>query len=220
MRDYGRGPVLAGLDLAVGDGEMVAVMGRSGSGKTSLLNLVGALDRPDRGHVTVAGVELAGASEGARSRARATLVGTVFQEPRLLPHLSCRGNVALAAAFTPGGRHEAWERAGALLERVGLGWARELPPRQLSGGERQRVGLARALFAAPRVLLCDEVTAQLDEATAAGVVELICRLRREDRLTVLAATHDRALAGACDRRLWLAAGRLAESLADVAAGTP
>jgi len=200
--------VLDGVELAVAAGEMVALLGRSGCGKTTVLNLVGALDRADEGSVEVAGEELGRLREGRRCRVRSEVVGFVFQEPRLLDHLSCRANVALAAAFERRQRRGAADRAVELLEKVGLGWAGEVPTRELSGGERQRLGLARALFHRPQVLLCDEVTAQLDADTGAVVVGLIAALRTSEGLTVLAATHDERLAAACDRRVRLASGRI------------
>lgn len=204
--------VLCGVDLEVAEGEFLAVVGRSGTGKTTLLNLIGGLDSTFEGELEVAGRDLRALPDADLSDFRNRRVGLVFQAYHLLDHLSCAENVALAAHFARGGRApgRGWarRRAGELLEAVGLPGAGARSASTLSGGERQRVALARALFFEPSILLCDEPTGNLDAATGHDVVELLRRVHAERGTTVIAATHDDAIAAAAGRVVELRDGRL------------
>lgn len=211
-RDFGRGddavPVLRGIDLEVSAGELVSVTGRSGAGKTTLLHLIAGLDRPTGGTVWVAGKDLGRLSDRMLARHRARTIGVVFQAFNLLDHLSVGENVMLPAVFRPDGRAVARERAFEALDRVGLADRANNLPGGLSGGEQQRVALARAIFSRTAVLICDEVTGNLDDETGAEMVALIDGLRQEHGTAVVVATHDEALERASDRVLRLERGRL------------
>jgi putative ABC transport system ATP-binding protein len=206
--------VLRGIDLEIGRGEFASVVGRSGSGKTTLLNLIGGLDTSFEGELEVGGGSLRGLPDSELAAYRNRTVGLVFQDSQLLDHLSCADNVALAAHFDRGGRGDRARlrrRADEVLEAVGLGGAAGRRASTLSGGERQRVALARALFLEPELLLCDEPTGNLDAETGAAVVDLIAGLHAAGRLTVVAATHDDAIAAAGSRVLELRDGVLHEA---------
>ncbi len=206
--------VLRGIDLEIAAGEFASIVGRSGSGKTTLLNLIGGLDTSFEGEIEVAGGSLRGLPDAELAAFRNRRVGLVFQDSQLLDHLSCADNVALAAHFDRGERRDrAWlrRRADEVLEAVGLGGAAGRRASTLSGGERQRVALARALFLEPELLLCDEPTGNLDSETGAAVVDLIASLHAATRLTVVAATHDEAIAAAGSRVLELRDGVLDEA---------
>lgn len=200
--------VLRGVNLEVERGELVCLTGRSGAGKTTLLHIVAGLERADEGEVLLDGQTLNRLGESERARLRARTVGIVFQAFNLLDHLTVGENVMLPAAFLRGWKGMARGRAAEVLDKVGLGGRFGTLPGVLSGGERQRVALARALFALPALLICDEVTANLDGETAEEVVTLIDQLRREENIAVLAATHDDTLVRLADRRLRLEDGRL------------
>jgi putative ABC transport system ATP-binding protein len=205
--------VLADLDLDVEDGEFVAVVGPSGVGKTTLLNVIGGLDTRFDGRVEVAGHALRELDDGPLSAFRGRTVGFVFQAYNLLEHLTAAENVSLPWIFVsrehgPGRRRDAGRRAFELLERVGLGERAGDRPSTMSGGERQRIALARALFLRPSLLLCDEPTGNLDEATGAVIAEVLQEAHEVEGVTVLAATHDRSLEALADRVLELRAGRL------------
>jgi ABC-type lipoprotein export system ATPase subunit len=198
--------LLRGLDLEVRQGEMVAVLGRSGSGKSTLLHLLGGLDRPDAGHIRVAGQALTGASERALSRIRLRRIGFVFQSFQLIDELTGEQNVMLAASLPgapPGGR----ERAAALVERLGVAPVAQRAPHELSGGEQQRFAIARALVNDPVLVLADEATGSLDASSGAAVLELLHGLTGEGRAVVL-VTHEPQAAAVADRVLYLARGRL------------
>jgi putative ABC transport system ATP-binding protein len=200
--------VLRDVNLEVTGGEMVCITGRSGVGKTTLLQLVAGLDRATGGTVKVAGRDLGELGDRDLAAHRAQLVGFVFQSFNLLEHLTVGENVMLPAAFRRSGRTRAWRRALEALEWVGLAGRAEGLPSQLSGGERQRVALARAAFARPALLICDEVTGNLDRETGGEVARLIHWLCRDEGTAVLAATHDPVLVRGSDRVLKLAQGRL------------
>jgi len=200
--------VLRGVDLDVRAGEMVAIVGASGVGKSSLLHVLGGLDAFDDGTIWLGDAEIHAMTDEARVAFRNRHVGFVFQFHHLLPEFTALENVEmpLRIAGTPAAERRA--RAEALLERVGLSGRATHRPSALSGGEQQRVAIARALVASPAVLLADEPTGNLDEATAADLHRLIRDMHAEQGLTSLIATHNMALALACDRILRLESGHL------------
>ncbi len=198
-------PVLRGVDLAVAAGEAVAVVGRSGAGKSTLLAVVAGIERPDRGLVRVAGVDLATLDEDALARFRRRHVGLLFQNFHLIDGLTAEENVALPLELE--GRDDARRRARDLLGEVGLADRTRHRPAQLSGGEQQRVALARALALDPPLVLADEPTGNLDEETGARVLDLLFDLRARRGTALVLVTHDRELARRCDRVVRLEAGR-------------
>jgi ABC-type lipoprotein export system ATPase subunit len=197
--------ILDGVDVELAPGELVAVTGPSGSGKSTLLHLLGGLDRADAGTVEVGGEPLP-AAEGPQARWRARRVGFVFQAFHLVPELTAEDNVLLPARLA-GSPAEARRRAGALVDELGLRALAGRLPNGLSGGEQQRFAVARALVNAPDVVLADEPTGNLDDASGGEVIGLLRRTASGGR-AVLVVTHDPAVAAAADRRLGLAGGRL------------
>jgi putative ABC transport system ATP-binding protein len=205
--DGGEVRALDGLDLVVGAGEFVAVTGPSGCGKSTMLHLVAALDRPTSGTIRVAGDDLSRLHNLARYRR--LQVGLVFQLHHLVPQLSAIQNVEIAMFGTVHSPNERRRRARALLETVGLAGQEHRPPTRLSGGERQRVAIARALANDPALLLADEPTGSLDEASIARVLALFADLRRKrPELTIVIVTHDPVVAASADRTVYLRAGRV------------
>jgi lipoprotein-releasing system ATP-binding protein len=203
-------PVLRGVDLALAAGETVAVMGESGAGKSTLLQVLGGLDRPDAGELRWEGARVDGLSGRELARRRAGSLGFVFQSYQLMPELDARDNVALALRIAGGsGRRKALAVADRLLGDVGLGARARHLPSALSGGECQRVALARALANRPRLLLADEPTGNLDEASGSAVMDLLLRLAHDQGVAVLLVTHSTAHAARCSRRLVLRGGVLA-----------
>lgn len=200
--------VLAGLDLTVGAGEVVAIRGASGTGKSTLLHCLGLLDRPDSGSIRLDGDELTGLTVAARAQARAKRIGFVFQAFHLLPEFDVLENVAMSARTSGLALAEGEARAKALLERIGLAGRERSDVRTLSGGERQRVALCRALLPRPALLLADEPTGNLDPVTAGVVLDQLLNLARGERSAVVIVTHDPAIAARADRRLELRAGCL------------
>jgi len=205
--------VLEGLDADIGTGERVAVMGRSGSGKSTLLNLLSGIDRPDSGAVYVDGMELSALGEPARTLFRRAHIGFVYQFFNLIPTLDVAENVRLVLELNGVRGRAARERSLAALARVGLQGRAHSAIDALSGGEQQRVAIARALVHAPKLLLADEPTGNLDAATAQEVLPALLDLTRERGTTLVMATHDEALAGAADRVLELREGRVHERAA-------
>jgi len=196
-------PLFSGLDLAIASGEIVAILGESGSGKSTVLNLIAGLDRPDEGEVRVDGVVLSTLDDDARTRFRRERVGFVFQAFHVLPYLDVAHNVALPLALN-GVRHASRDgRVRALLEAVGLADRATSMPRELSGGELQRVAIARALVHAPAVVLADEPTGNLDPRTAATIVALLRDTIRSRGATCVIVTHSHAAAAIADRVLVL-----------------
>jgi len=193
-----------GFDIDAGD--TVAIVGSSGSGKTTLLGLLAGLDRPTEGEVWLDGTALSGLDEDARAASRQRLLGFVFQSFQLLPALTALENVMLPLELA--GASDAVPKATDWLARVGLARRTTHYPKQLSGGEQQRVAIARAFAGEPKLLMADEPTGNLDNATGVEVVDLMFRLNRERGTTLLLVTHDGGLAARCARRLSLAAGRL------------
>jgi lipoprotein-releasing system ATP-binding protein len=200
--------VLRDLDLVVEAGEMVAVVGASGVGKSTLLHLLGALDRADSGTIRIGEAELTALADAAVVAFRNRHVGFVFQFHHLLPEFSAVENAAMPLRIARVPAAEARPRAEALLARVGLADRLVHRPGMLSGGEQQRVAVARALVMRPSLLLADEPTGDLDENTAEALHGLLREMHREYGLTSVIATHNPRLAAACDRVLRLEAGRL------------
>ncbi len=215
-KEYRRGrvriPVLRGVSLAIGRGEMVALMGASGSGKTTLVNLIGGLDRPTSGRYWLDGVEVDRLPEESRALLRNRKVGFVFQNFNLLARQSALENVMMPLSYASPGlpARESRERARALLERVGLGDRLDHEPSQLSGGEQQRVAIARALVNRCELLIADEPTGNLDTQTGEEILDLFRRLNREDRLTILLVTHDPNVAAHADRLVRIRDGLVVE----------
>jgi putative ABC transport system ATP-binding protein len=202
------GPVniLRDVDLDIAPSEAIGLIGPSGSGKTSLLMVLAGLERASAGSVRVAGADIAGLDEDRLARLRRDGIGIVYQAFHLIPAMTALENVAVPLELA--GRRDAGRRARAALEAVGLGHRLRHLPGQLSGGEQQRVAIARAFAPAPRLLLADEPTGNLDQATGGAVIELLFRLRAEHGTALLLITHDPALAGRCGRVLRMADGRI------------
>jgi putative ABC transport system ATP-binding protein len=198
--------ILDDVSLAVSAGETVAVVGASGAGKSTLLALLAGLDEPSAGKVRLAGIELSALDEDGRAAARARHVGFVFQSFHLVPSLTAIENVMLPLELA--GRSDAGAAARAVLTQVGLGPRLGHYPRQLSGGEQQRVAIARAFVTRPSVLFADEPTGNLDTATGHRVIELLFDLNAAGGTTLVLVTHDREIAGRCNRVIELDAGRL------------
>jgi putative ABC transport system ATP-binding protein len=207
--DGRRQTVLDGLSLDVHRGEMLAVVGPSGCGKTTLLNIVGALDRPDGGSARSCGLDLTAASTAELTAYRARSVGFIFQFYNLLPTLTALENVQAGLGVAGIGRQEATELARRFLERVGLGESADKFPGQLSGGEQQRVAIARAIAKNPALVLADEPTGNLDERSGAQVVQLMRELNAETRITFVVVSHNPAVSSTMDRIVSLEDGRLA-----------
>ena len=200
--------VLRGVDLDVQPGEIVGLIGPSGSGKSSLLHAAGLLERPTAGRVTLDGRDMSDLPERARTRVRLAGIGFVYQFHHLLAEFSAVDNVALPLLIAGRPRAAARERAAELLTRMGLGARLEHSPPQLSGGEQQRVAIARALANRPRLILADEPTGNLDPATSGSVFQALFDLVRLERVGALIATHNLELAGFMDRVFALQDGRL------------
>ena len=203
--------VLDNLNLDIARGETVALRGRSGAGKSTLLNLVGGIDVPDAGSVTVSGVKLTGLPERERTLFRREHIGFVYQAFNLVPTLSVADNVRLVLELNKRPRAVIGARIDELLGAVGLSDRADSFPDVLSGGEQQRVAIARALSHEPAVLLADEPTGNLDDGTAESVLQLLDTLVRDAGGTMLIATHSARIAAFCDRVLELHNGRLEES---------
>jgi putative ABC transport system ATP-binding protein len=200
--------ILRGIDLAVDSGETVGVVGPSGSGKSTMMMIIGGLERPSAGRVVVAGTDIGGLSEDALARFRRDAVGIVFQAFHLIPTMTALENVAMPLELA--GRADAFEIAEEGLGEVGLSERILHYPGQLSGGEQQRVALARAFAARPKLLLADEPTGNLDQATGRLAIDLLFRLRARHGTTLLLITHDPSLAQRCDRVVRLADGRVVD----------
>jgi ABC-type lipoprotein export system ATPase subunit len=203
-RDYGREASLVravdGVDLEVAQGETVAIMGPSGCGKSTLLYLLGGLDRPTGGQIWLDGQDLSGLSERGLARLRRDAIGFVFQAFQLMDELTAVENVELPALLAGRSPRSARQRAGELLERVGLGDRARFLPTQLSGGQRQRVAIARALVADPLVVLADEPTGNLDSAATVEVLRLFDQLHTAGQ-TLVIVTHDPRVAATADRMI-------------------
>jgi putative ABC transport system ATP-binding protein len=208
--------ILRGVSMTIGRGEAVGLVGASGSGKSTLLMIVAGLERPDRGSVVVDGQRIDAMGEDRLARFRGQRIGIVFQSFHLIPTMTALENVA--APLELAGARDAFARAAAELALVGLSDRQRHHPAQLSGGEQQRVALARALAPRPSVIIADEPTGNLDEATGGAIIELLFAARARSGSTLVLVTHDPALAARCDRTLRMRSGHLeAETPAPVAA---
>jgi putative ABC transport system ATP-binding protein len=215
-RGAGRVHILKDIDLDIGRGEAVGLIGPSGSGKSTLLMAIAGLERPDSGQVKVLGENLLRLGEDELARFRGRNVGIVFQSFHLIPTMTALENVAVPLELA--GDRRAFQRAEEELRAVGLGERLTHYPAELSGGEQQRVALARALAPRPRLVVADEPTGNLDEATGNGIVELLFRARETHETTLVLVTHDPALAARCDRVVPIRSGRIESPLLAEARG--
>ena len=199
--------ILRGIDLQVAAGQSIALLGPSGSGKSSLMAVLSGMERPTSGIIRVAGADFTGAGEDALARARRGRIGVVLQAFHLLPTRTAQGNAAVPLELA--GNEDRFGRTAVELEAVGLGHRLTHYPVQLSGGEQQRVAIARALAPRPAILFADEPTGNLDAATGAAILDLLFARRQETGATLFVITHDPALAARCERVLEMADGRIA-----------
>ena len=221
IKGYTRGKqrveVLHGIDLEVETGEFLALMGPSGSGKTTLLNLIGGLDRPDKGEIVVAGEHIDRLSSGQLARWRARHVGFIFQFYNLLPVLSAERNVEVPLLLTKLSAAERKRNVRAALELVGLADRAKHKPAELSGGQQQRIAIARALVSDPTLLVCDEPTGDLDRETSESILQLLELLNQKQGKTIVMVTHDPRAAEHASRRLYVDKGVLSTTPIGVAA---
>ncbi|AUY53593.1 ABC transporter ATP-binding protein [Streptomyces sp. CB01881] len=213
-RSFGTGEravhALRGVSFSLGRGELTALKGRSGSGKTTLLNLVGGLDSPSSGTISLDGTDLAGLDEDGRLAIRRDRIGFVFQSFGLIPVLTAAENVGVPMRLRRTPATEREERARTLLALVGLADHADQRPGELSGGQQQRVAIARALANEPDLIIADEPTGQLDSETGRSIMQLLRAVVRSEGVTALVATHDQTLMGLADRVIELRDGKLAE----------
>jgi lipoprotein-releasing system ATP-binding protein len=191
--------VLKSASLELGEGEIVALVGQSGSGKSTFLQIIGLLDKPDSGQVYIRGTECAGASDAQRTQTRRDSIGVVYQYHHLLPEFSALENVILPQMLQGKSKQEATSKAETLLDYLGLKLRMTHRPAELSGGEQQRVAIARALVNRPAIVLADEPTGNLDPSTAKEVYQLLLQSARDYNVAVLFVTHNRELANQTDR---------------------
>lgn len=206
--ESGKLSVLNGVEVFIGDGETVAIVGPSGSGKTTLLLLLSGLELPQQGDIKLDGISLSSLSADGLADLRRDNLGIIFQSFHLVPSLTALGNVSLPIEIA--GKDNARERANEILEKVGLAERIDHYPSQLSGGEQQRVAIARALVHAPKLVLADEPTGNLDINTGAKIIELLFNLNADAGSTLVLVTHDEEIAKRCQRVLRLHEGKLIE----------
>lgn len=220
-KDYPTGAgvfhALRGVSLNIVAGEFVAVMGASGSGKSTFMNLLGCLDRPTHGRYVLDGRDVSRLSSDDLAALRNREIGFVFQGFNLLPKLTALDNVALPLMYAGMGRHARRQQAQAMLDRVGLGERSHHTPLQLSGGQQQRVAIARALASRPRIIFADEPTGNLDSATSHQVMALFAQLNREEGITLVVVTHEADIAAYARRRIRFQDGRVVEDTASAGA---
>jgi len=202
---------LDGVTLSVEEGEFLALMGASGTGKSTLLNLVASIDRPDSGTIVVDGVDITSLSRTQLASWRAANMGYIFQTHNLVPVLTAYENIELPLLLLPMSRSERRKRVEIALDAVQLRDRAEHYPRQLSGGQEQRVGIARAIVAHPKVVVADEPTGDLDPDTSAQIIDLLKRLNQQLNVTLLMVTHDAEVAAVADKQFHLDHGRLVQT---------
>lgn len=203
--------ILRGLSLDIGAGEAVGIVGASGSGKSTLLMVMAGLEKPDAGRVHVAGEDIGQMNEDRLARFRGRHVGVVFQSFHLIPNMTALENVAVPLELV--GDRDAFDRAAAELDRVGLGHRTSHYPAEMSGGEQQRVALARAMAPRPSILFADEPTGNLDATTGAEIVRLMFQLHQERQTTLVLVTHDTDLAARCGRVISMRDGQIIDDAA-------
>ena len=212
VKEYPQGEtslrVLKGINMKVEEGDFMAIMGPSGSGKSTLLNMIGALDKPTSGTVLIRGVDISTLNDNQLADLRSKEIGFIFQFFNLISRMKALDNVALPMAIAGVPRRERRERASKLLEMVGLGERMHHRPTELSGGEQQRVAIARALVNDPAVVLCDEVTGNLDSGTGDDIMQLMRTLNNEEGTTFVLITHDPVVAQSTDRLVTLHDGEI------------
>ena len=201
---------LDNVSLSLEEGDFLSLMGSSGTGKSTLLNLIAGIDRPDQGNIIVSGTDITQLSRNRLAQWRAVNIGYIFQTHNLVPVLTAYENVELPLLLLSMSRRERQRRVNVALEAVDLIDRAEHYPRQLSGGQEQRVGIARAVVAHPKLVVADEPTGDLDPTTSNQILELLLRLNQELNITLLMVTHDRDAAAVASRQIQLAEGQLRE----------
>ncbi len=201
---------LDNVSLSLEEGDFLSLMGSSGTGKSTLLNLIAGIDRPDEGNIIVSGTDITQLSRNRLAQWRAVNIGYIFQTHNLVPVLTAYENVELPLLLLSMSRRERQRRINVALEAVDLIDRAEHYPRQLSGGQEQRVGIARAVVAHPKLVVADEPTGDLDPTTSSQILQLLLRLNQELNITLLMVTHDRDAAAVASRQIQLAAGQLRE----------
>lgn len=203
-------PVLRGISQQVHKGEMLAIMGQSGSGKSTLMNLLGLLDRPDKGSYRFNGSEVSGLSDNQLAALRNRYLGFVFQQFFLLPRLNAAQNVALPLTYRGTAKAEIDARVASLLNKVGMQDRMQHRPSELSGGQQQRVAIARALVGDPALILADEPTGSLDSRTSQEVMDLFLSLNQTEHRTIIIITHDAQIGALCSRRIFMEDGKIVD----------
>ena len=201
---------LDNVSLSLEEGDFLSLMGSSGTGKSTLLNLIAGIDRPDQGNIIVSGTDITQLSRNRLAQWRAVNIGYIFQTHNLVPVLTAYENVELPLLLLSMSRRERQRRISVALEAVDLVDRAEHYPRQLSGGQEQRVGIARAVVAHPKLVVADEPTGDLDPTTSSQILQLLLRLNQELNITLLMVTHDRDAAAVASRQIQLAEGQLRE----------